>query len=116
MKKFMTVLAFGSLGLTLLLAFGKFATSVKTAATVNSIDQAEQVDDAATEAARDEMASLIIPNYSHCKMEIPSMRNIDQVAPATGKRKVLDSDLQEIGYVTPEAVLVITKQCEGETP
>jgi hypothetical protein len=115
MKKFMTVMAFGSLGVTLLLALGKFSTSVKTAATLDSIEQSETVKNAAIDAARNEMASLIIPNYSHCKMELPTMTNITQVSPLTGKRKVLDSDLQEIGYVTPEAVLVITMQC-GETP
>ena len=94
--------------MTSLMAIGKFSTSVQTASTVNKLEAKAEVDKAVLATAS---VSLVIPNYSHCKMEIPEMRNIAQVAPKEGRRKVFDSDGIEIGYVSPESVLFITKPC-----
>lgn len=113
MKKLMTILAVGSLSLTSLMAIGKFVTSVQTASTVSGLEAKAEVDKAVLATAA---VSLVIPNYSHCKMQIPEMRNIEQVAPKEGRRRVFDSDGLEIGYVTPESVLFITKPCNDSEP
>lgn len=112
MKKLMTFMAVGSLSATTLLGLGKFIVSTQTAVTVSQINESEKVEKAAIDAARDEMAALIIPGYYHCEGDIPTMTNISAVAPVTGKRTVKDHNLMVIGYVTPDATLVITNNCE----